>query len=156
VRPHHQRECVHLIGDNRLKSTQRGRGSSPAPDFYITEDGMIIKEMYEKVTMENPCGQAVFMSRLDTTVRSLIARYGKKYVVFRHQIYQRPVSVEDEIPVYEEYFPAILDNILFLTSGNSDRKTDYVQEAEDAYKSVSKALLRGVKFRDADYPYFAG
>ena len=116
---------------------------------------MIIKEMYEKVTMENPCGQAVFMSRLDTTVRSLIARYGKKYVVFRHQVYQRPVSVEDEIPVYEEYFPAILDNILFLTGGNPDRKTDYVQEAEDAYKSVSKSLLRGVKFRDADYPYYA-
>lgn len=114
---------------------------------------MIIKELYEKYTLDGQGkgGQAVFMSHLDTTIRALMARYGAKYVVLRHQVYTRPISVEDEIPVHEEYFPAILDNILFLASGNPDRKTDYVQEAEDAYKTVWRKLLYGHKFRSSDY-----
>ena len=45
----------------------------------------------------------------------------------------------------------MLDNILFLASGNPDRKTDYVQEAEDAYKTVWRTRARNRKFRSADY-----
>lgn len=112
---------------------------------------MIIKELYEKAVHEGQSSQAKFMAHLDTTVRALIARYGAKYVLLRNQVYQRPVSIEDEIPVYEEYFPAVLDNIRFLASGNTDRKTDYVQEAEDAYKAVWASLTRGDKFRASDY-----
>lgn len=112
---------------------------------------MIVKELYDRVTLDTPCPKNTFLSHFDTTVRALIARYGRKYVIFRHQVYQRPITVEEDTPVYEEYFNAILDNITFLLTGNADRKTDYVQEAEDAYKSVGKAMLRGVKFRDANY-----
>lgn len=112
---------------------------------------MIIKELYEKAVYAGKDGQSEFMSHLDTTVRSLIARYGAKYVILRNQVYQRPVSIEDKIPIYEEYFPAILDNIMFLSDGNVDRKTDYVQEAEDAYKTVWRKLMHGHKFRSSDY-----
>lgn len=113
---------------------------------------MIVKEVYDRVTLDTPCKQNEFLSHFDTSVRALIARYGKKYVILPHQLYQRP-SINEESPVYEEYFNAILDNIVYLLTANPDRKTDYVQEAEDAYKTVSKALLYGVKFRDSGYKY---
>lgn len=112
---------------------------------------MILSELYDRVTLNNPCKQNVFISHFDTSVRAIIARYGKKYVVFPHQLYQRPNNIREDVPVYEEYFNAILDNIKYLLTENPDRKTDFVQEAEDAYKTVSKSMLYGVKFRDANY-----
>lgn len=112
---------------------------------------MILKEIYEKVQMICDCGPADFLAHFDTSARGLIARYGKRYVVLPRAVYVRPESIEESVPVYEEYYGALLDDILYRATGNPDRKTDAVQEAEDAYKSVSKALLRGAGFRDADY-----
>lgn len=112
---------------------------------------MIIQELYDKVTLTNPCRQADFLTHYDTSVRAIMARYDTRYVILPGTVYVRPTGLLDDSPVFEEYMNAIYDNILFLLTGNTDRKTDYVQEAEDAYKTVWKYLTRGKKFRDADY-----
>ena len=117
---------------------------------------MILKELYENVTQVEACGQDKFLSHVDTTVRALIARYGERYVLLPgNQAWIRVREIESEIPVYEAYFPAIRDNVLFMLTGNGDRKTDYVAEAEDAYKSVWRRKMRGKRFRDADYDAYS-
>ena len=112
---------------------------------------MIIKELYDKINLANPCHQADFITHFDTSVRAVIARYGTKYVVLPGAVYQRPGNMQDDVPVYEEYMNALYDNILYLLTGNGDRKTDYVAEADDAYKTVWKTLMRGKHFRDSRY-----
>lgn len=112
---------------------------------------MIIQELYDKITLAQPCHKADFLAHFDTSVKSILARYGAKYVLIPGAVYVRPAGIEDEAPVYEEYMGAIYDNILFLLTGNGDRKTDYVAEAEDAYKTVWRSLNRGKKFRAAGY-----
>ena len=112
---------------------------------------MIVRELYDKVTLANPCNQADFLTHYDTSVRSILARYGARYVILPGAVYVRPAGLNDDSPVFEEYMNALYDNILFLLTGNGDRKTDYVQEAEDAYKTVWKVLMRGKHFRDANY-----
>ena len=84
-------------------------------------------------------------------MRAILARYGPKYVLIPGETYSRPAGLRADVPVYDEYMGAIYDNILFLLTGNGDRKTDYVAEAEDAYKTVWRGLNRGKKFRSSDY-----
>lgn len=112
---------------------------------------MILKELYENVTHVQACSQDEFMSHVDTTVRALLARYDKEYVLLPKEVWIKHININDDLPVREEYFVAIRDNVLFLLTGNGDRKTDFVNEAEDAFKTVWKHKMRGKKFRSADY-----
>ena len=115
---------------------------------------MIIKELYDKITLAHPCNQADFLTHYDTSVRAILARYGSRYVLLPGSEYVRPAGICDDSPVYEEYMNALYDNILFLLTGNGDRKTDYVQEAEDAYKTVWKRIMRNRRFVPDDYKYY--
>lgn len=112
---------------------------------------MILKELYENVTHVQGTSQDVFMSHVDTTVRALMARYGEKYVLLPGTVWGKTVNIGTDMPVYEEYFPAIRDNVLYLLTGNGDRKTDYVAEAEDAYKTVWRKRMKNRRFRSSDY-----
>ena len=112
---------------------------------------MNVKSLYDAVVLRAPCSHNRFLTHLDTTVRTLTAQYSMPYVVECGESYGFPRSVENDIPVYEEYFPAILDNILFLLTGDEARKADYVREAEAAYKSVWSAKAKGMKILDRGY-----
>ena len=112
---------------------------------------MNIKSIYDTVVLRSPCSHNQFLTHLDMTVRTLTAQYSMPYVVLGGKSYGFPRSVENDIPVHEEYYPAIVDNILFLLTGDTDRKTDYVQEAESAYKAVWSRMARGRTIRGRGY-----
>ena len=111
---------------------------------------MNIKSLYDTVVLEAPCSHNQFLTHLDTTVRTLIAQFGMNYVIERGT-YGIPRYIDSDIPVYEAYYPAICDNIRFLLTGNGDRKTDYVSEADSAYKTVWTAKVRGKRILDRGY-----
>lgn len=111
---------------------------------------MNIKSLYDTVVLRSPCSHNEFLTHLDTTVRTLSAQYGMSYVV-KSGTYGIPRYIDSDIPVYDEYYPAICDNILFLLTGDGDRKTDYVAEANAAYKSVWSAKAKGRTLRDRRY-----
>lgn len=112
---------------------------------------MNVKSIYDTVVLRYPCSHNQFLTHLDMTVRTLTAQYSMPYVIEKGASYGIPRSVESDIPVYEAYFPAIVDNVLFLLTGENDRKTDYVQEADAAYKSVWSAMAKGRSIRDRGY-----
>ena len=111
---------------------------------------MVIKDIYEAVTVINPCSQPVFLAHLDTTVRSLMAKFGLKRVV-NDGVYAKPRDINGDLAVKDEYRNAVVSNILFLLTGNEAYKTDYIYEADNAYKTVWRAHMRGVKMVGEDY-----
>lgn len=111
---------------------------------------MVIKDIYEAVTVTNPCSQPVFLAHLDTTARSLMAKYGLKRVI-NDGVYAKPNDINGEIAVKDEFRNAVVSNILFLLTGNEAYKTDYIYEAENAYKTVWNRHIRGVKMVGKGY-----
>lgn len=113
---------------------------------------MLILNLYENVKLTAPdVHEHDFLLHLDTSARSLIARYGVGYVLIPGAVYSAPRSRDGEMPIYEEYFSALRDNILFLLTGDAAHKTDFLSEADQAYLQVWKAKMRGKKFRDRGY-----
>lgn len=111
---------------------------------------MNIKSLYDTVVLRSPCSHNEFLTHLDTTVRTLSAQYGLSYVI-TSGTYGIPRYVDSDIPVYDAYYPAICSNILFLLTGDADRKTDYVAESDAAYKSVWSEKAKGRTLRDRGY-----
>lgn len=111
---------------------------------------MYIKDIYEAVVMSAACPQPKFLSCLDTTVRSLTTKYGFKRII-NDNAYAKPVDINGDLPVKDEYFNAIVDNILYLVTQNPDYKTDFMAEAEYAYKSVWRKANRTLKMVGKDY-----
>lgn len=113
---------------------------------------MNIKHIYDAVKLNLPnCSQNEFLTALDQSVRTYIGAFKMPYVVVKGQTYGRPSSVDEDIPVYEEYFAALLNNVLFLISGDTDRKTDSISEAENAYRAVWSMRSRGKRFVGRGY-----
>lgn len=111
---------------------------------------MYIKDIYEAVLTQAECSQPRFLTFLDSTARSLIAKYGMNRVV-NDGAYVKPMDMSGDYPVKDEYYNAVISNILYLVTGNPDYKTDYVAEAEYAYKTVWNRAVKGLKLLGEDY-----
>lgn len=112
---------------------------------------MNVKSLYESVTVRKPCSHSVFLSHLDMTVRTLIAHHKKNYVMCDNENWKIPVSINEDIPVYDEYYSAICNYILYALTGEISYKNDYAYEADSAYKSVWSNKARNKKIRDRGY-----
>jgi hypothetical protein len=111
---------------------------------------MYVKDIYEIVQVNTPCTQPVFLAHLHSTIQYLLSKYGEKYVVLSSR-YIRPVTLDTDIAVDDAYFSALVDNISYLVSGNEDRKVDFVEEAENAYRQVWKEKHKNGKFLSRGY-----
>lgn len=111
---------------------------------------MFIRDLYEAVNAIAPCSQPKFIAFLDTTAHSLMAKYGAKRVV-NDGAYIKPININDDIPLKDEFRNAIVSNVLYLVTGNPDHKTDYVAEAEYAYKTVWRRSAKKMKIVGEDY-----
>lgn len=111
---------------------------------------MYVKDIFEVVQVDNPCSQPKFFSYLYTTMQLLVAKYSNRYVTGGIPI-TRPDTLDMEIPVEDAYFPAIVDNIAYMVSGNEGRKIDYVEEAENAYRAVYGKLHSKAKMLPGGY-----
>ena len=112
---------------------------------------MNTKSLYDTITLRSPCSHNKFLTYLDLTVRSLISQHKASYVIEGSKNYITPQSVNDDIPIHEEYYSAIINNIMFLLTGDTTYKSDFVYEADSAYISVWSKKARGKKIRDRGY-----
>lgn len=132
-----------------MTRNEMGAGEHSRSHFWFMEGNMYIRDIYEAVLVDTPCSQPKFLSYLHITVQFLISKYGMKYVVGQSS-YVKPASLDTDIPVDDMYFTALVDNIAYMVSKNEDRKVDFVEEAENAYRAVwsrvhgkGKFLARG-------------
>jgi hypothetical protein len=111
---------------------------------------MYIKDIYESVNAISPSPQPRFLGYLDLTVRSLIAKYGIRRVI-NDDAYTKPIDINGDIAVKDEYLNAVISNILFLLSGNDNYRADYVYEADNAYKTVWREQAKNKKIVGEDW-----
>lgn len=109
---------------------------------------MNIKDLYDAVIMSNPCSHNTFLTHVDTTCRTLIAKYGMNYVCVRGDEYVRARSVDDTVPVYDDYTPAVMDNVLYLLTGDESHKVDFINNSDYAYKTVWRRKSKGKTMKD--------
>jgi hypothetical protein len=96
---------------------------------------MYVKDIFEAVQVDTPCSQPKFLSYLHITVQFLLSKYGERYVAGNSQ-YVKPALLDVDIAVDDAYFAALVDNIAYMVSKNEDRKVDFVEEADSAYRTV--------------------
>lgn len=112
---------------------------------------MKAKDIYSRVARVKMCSEREFLFALDTVIRALIARYGERYVCT--DIYGEAMSLSEDIPVYDEYFPAIVGGVTLRVGGGADEvgaalASGDMAEAEGAFRKIwsechSKKLMRG-------------
>lgn len=103
--------------------------------------------LYDRVNLTVRISKPEFVAYYNDSVLYLVGTYGEKYVCDGE--YTELVRAEDGSNVIQLYSDAINDNIVFLKTSNTDRKTDFIQKSMNVYKTVwSKTIKRHqIKFR---------
>lgn len=103
---------------------------------------MNTRSLYDRVCLTCPVDQNAFVAYFNDTVQSLISHYDMKYV-YEDGISSGEIShINDMSGVRDVYADCIADNIMYLISGNDDRKVDFVNKADLAYKTVWREMSK--------------
>ena len=111
---------------------------------------MLVLEIFEKVNLVLPMEQRRFFNCFNDTVNELEATYGS-FVFEKGTEYQPPSSLRDENVVLPLYHNAIVDNIVFLASGEEMRKSEFLRKSREAYLKYWKDNARGRKMRRLEW-----
>lgn len=109
---------------------------------------MALKKIFEKVSLVVPIEQRRFLNSFEDSVSELEAMYGK-YVFRDKESYKPPESIDDEIAVRELFYPAIVDNVLYLTGKEEVYKSEFLRKAHEAYLKYWNEDIKGRKLRKA-------
>lgn len=106
---------------------------------------MNVIDIYERVTLTTALSQPRFVHYFNDTVAYLISKYRPRYVLHSKDgsSFSPVSSVNDTTDVRDEYADCIIDNIIFLETGNVDRRTDFIAKSEYTYDSVWNDAVRG-------------
>ena len=118
---------------------------------------MNIRNIFERATRYAPVDTVSFLSAYNESVAWLLTLYGEKYVLTPGAVFLEADVLDDNCPVRDEYAGAVLDRILYLTAGNTDRMAMSQQSAEAAYRTVWRKGAYGkvVNIRATNDPYSA-
>lgn len=111
---------------------------------------MSILDIFEKVNLVLPMEQRRFFNCFDDTVRELEATYGS-FVFEKGTEYQPPAALCDENAVLPLYHSAIVDNIVFMASGEEARKGEFLRKSREAYLKYWKDDAKGRKMRRLEW-----
>lgn len=104
---------------------------------------MNILSLYESVCYTSPIDENLFIEYLNRTIDELSADIKDKYLGIDPAVVSRVEAITDGCNLYDEYRTAVLDNILFFSTGDTAHKTDFVAHADQAYKKVWTRLSTG-------------
>ena len=100
---------------------------------------MLTKHLYEHVLIRAPLEVRKFLDYLNETLAELSAMYDD-YVFkpgFEGDVVRR---VEEEVPFREMYFPAVVDNILYLSGYDTGGtlKSEFIRKSQSAYETCRR------------------
>lgn len=96
---------------------------------------MIVKDLFDRVNAVVGVSQEGFLSSLNEALFELCAKYGDESV-FHHAKERDVTSVNDEVPVYDEWRSALIHYAVYSANGDSARREKYEQAGDYAYRTV--------------------
>lgn len=108
---------------------------------------MTLIEMYEKINLKTPIEQRKFFNYYDDSVNELISLYGERFTIEEEAFETPTTDLYGDNVVLPLYHNAIVDNILFMISGESDYKSEFVRKSKDAYLKYWNDRAKGVRQR---------
>jgi len=109
---------------------------------------MNIKDLYRRVSFCEPMQQNEFISYLNDTIDYLQARYGTIFVSEDGCRIEKINAIDNDVPLRPEYISAVFANIIYLKTGNTDRKVDAVATAEFAYRTAWREAVSGKRLNE--------
>lgn len=103
-------------------------------------------EIFEKVNLILPIEQRRFFNYFEDTVAELQVMYDG-FVLKKDTEYHPPKDLSDKNVVLPLYHNAIVDNIVFLASGEEFRKTEFLRKSRDAYLKYWNDNAKGRRIR---------
>ena len=103
---------------------------------------MNIIKIYERVTQTTAVDESSFIMYLNETVNELIGKYRPRYVILPDTVFTEVESIDDTLNVYDFYAQCITENIIFLITGDQNKKMEFINHAQQAYIAVYRELGR--------------
>lgn len=104
---------------------------------------MNTRSVYDRVCLTNPVEQNKFVQFFNDSVRSLVGVYDSKYVFEEDTCdYSEIMHINDMSGVRDIYAECITDNVLYLVSGDNQKRVDFVNKADMAYKTVWRTFAK--------------
>lgn len=110
----------------------------------------MLLNIYEKVSLVLPLEQRRFLNFFDDTVNELLSMYNG-FVIEKGKEYRMPKTLEDETAVLPLYAPAIVDNILFMATGEQNYKVEALRKSRDAWLKYWNDNAKGRKLKGMEW-----
>jgi hypothetical protein len=110
----------------------------------------MLLNIYEKVSLVLPLEQRRFFNYFDDTVHELMSMYSG-FVIKKKEEYESPKTLEDECTVLPLYAQAIVDNILFMATGEQNYKVEFLRKSRDAYLKYWNDNAKGRKLKGMEW-----
>ena len=116
---------------------------------------MEIRSIFDRVTRRRAMHANEFLDAYNDVVMGLCARFGDKYVLLDGAVRTDAGSIDSPDSVLDIYAPAIVDGIIWRTSGDENAHALHDSEAVNAYKTVHMTRAYGKVFniRRTNEPY---
>lgn len=107
---------------------------------------MTLLEMYEKVSLKTPIEQRKFFNYFDDSVNELMSMYD--LVIIDGKTHEAPTTdLYGDNVVLPLYHNAIIDNILFMVSNDTNYKSEFIRKSKDAYLKYWNDKAKGKRIR---------
>ena len=108
---------------------------------------MTLLEMYEKINLKAPIEQRKFFNYYDDSVNELISTFGD-FVIAEDKKFEHPtMDLYSDNVVLPLYHNAIVDNILFMVTDDSNYKNEFIRKSKDAYLKYWNDRAKGARQR---------
>lgn len=107
---------------------------------------MTILEMFEKVSLKTPIEQRKFFNYYDDSVNELLSLYD--FVLVDGKTHETPTTdLYADSVVLPLYHNAIVDNILFMVSNDTNYKSEFLRKSKDAHLKYWHDKAKGKRIR---------
>lgn len=107
---------------------------------------MTILEIFEKVSLKTPIEQRKFFNYYDDSVNELLSLY--EYVLVEGKTHDAPTTdLYGDSVVLPLYHNAIVDNILFMVSNDTNYKSEFLRKSKDAYLKYWHDKAKGKRIK---------
>lgn len=107
---------------------------------------MSILKIFEKVNLTVPIEQRRFFNYFEDTVTELSSMYSG-FVFEEDTEFEPPKALSDDNVVLPLYTDAIVDNIIFLVTGEETRKSEFMRKSRAAYLKYWNDNAKGKKMK---------